>query len=97
MGLVLEDDGLPRQHPARLGNFDQEGIEGSGSEGGVCSQTTKSLLLNYQEVDSKQLLTREVLLLKARNFTNLLSNGAPLDKGLLVDLVDLDEDLGDLA
>lgn len=55
------------------------------------------MLLNDQEVDCKQLLTCEVFFLKACDFTNLLADRTPLDEGLLVDLVDLDEDLGDLA
>ena len=35
--------------------------------------------------------------MKARYFTDLLANGATFDECLLVDLVNFDEDLADLA
>ena len=50
-------------------------------------------MLNDEKVDSKQLFAGEVLLLEACDFSNLLSDGATLNKGLLVDLIDLDENL----
>ena len=35
--------------------------------------------------------------MEARNFTDLLANGATFDECLLVDLINFDEDLADLA
>ena len=54
-------------------------------------------MLNDEKVDSKQLFAGEVLLLEACHFSNLLSDGATLNKGLLVDLIDLYENLRYLA
>ena len=97
MGLVLEDDGLARENTIRLRHFSQECIERGRSERSVRPEPAEPLLLDDQQVDRQELLTREVFFLEARDLTNLLADGASLDERLLVHLVDLDEDLRDLT
>ena len=93
MGLVLEDDGLARENTIRLRHFSQECIERGRSERSVRPEPAEPLLLDDQQVDRQELLTREVFLCEAGDLADLLSDRAALDKCLLVDLIDLDENL----
>lgn len=93
MSLVLKDYRFAREHTIRLGNLSQEGVECSCSERGVGAQTAQSLLLDNEQVDGKELLTGEAFFLETGHFTNLFSDGASFDEGLLVNLVNFHENL----
>ena len=74
MSLVLKDDCLTGKHTVGLCNLSQECIECCRPEGCICAQSAQSLLLDYQQVNGEQLITRKVLFLKACDLTHLLSD-----------------------
>ena len=92
MCLILEDDGLAREHSISLGDLCKECIERSRPKRRVSPQPTQSLLLYNKQVNSQQLFIREVFLLEACDLTDLLPDAASFNEGLLVYLVDFDED-----
>ena len=53
--------------------------------------------LDDEQVNGQELLTAEVLFLETGHFGRLLSNRATLNRCLLVDTVDFDENFGNLA